>query len=76
MPNDALTWEVTMAGVAVLAVVSLFGIVATIAWIVLVSMGIHREDRHRPRNAPGSLGGVAPGRASRAARHATGVHWA
>jgi hypothetical protein len=76
MPNDVLTWEVTMVGVAVFAVISLSGIITTIAWIAVVSMGIRREDRRHPRNVPGTLGGIAPDRASRAARHATGVHWA
>jgi hypothetical protein len=72
MPNDVLTWEVTMAGVAALALISLFGIVSTVAWIAFVSMGIRREDRCRTRNTPSTLGAIA----SRLARHATGVHWA
>jgi hypothetical protein len=75
MPNDVLTWEVTMTGVAALALISLFGIVSTVAWIAFVSMGIRREDRCREAR-PGTLGKIAPGRASRLARHATGVHWA
>jgi hypothetical protein len=61
-----------MAGVAVLAVISFVGMVASVAWIVCVSLGIRREDR---RSTVATLRGMAPGRASRVARQATGCHW-
>jgi hypothetical protein len=74
MPNDGMSWEATMTGVAVLAVISFIGIVITVAGVAYVSMGIRREDRCATLGAPTSRKGA--GLASRLARQATGMHWA
>jgi hypothetical protein len=58
-----------------LAVISFLGIVALAGWIGSVSLGIHREDHRSRHNTSVSLHGMAPGRASRVARQATGCHW-
>jgi hypothetical protein len=59
----------------VLAVISFLGTVALVGWIGSVSLGIHREDRRNRHDTSVSLHGMAPGRASRVARQATGCHW-
>jgi hypothetical protein len=58
-----------MTGVAVLAVISILGIVSAVFGIAYVSLGIRRDDRRSVLGAPATLG-----RASRIARHATGAH--
>jgi hypothetical protein len=58
-----------MSGAAVLAVISIIGIVVAVTGIAYVSWGIHRDDRRAILGAP-----VALSRASRLARHATGAH--
>jgi len=65
-----------MTGFAVFAVVSFIGIVAAIGWVLVVSVGIRRDDRGAVVNAsPAGLSGVVPGRVARIARQTTGVHW-
>jgi type II secretory pathway pseudopilin PulG len=64
-----MTWEATMTGVAVLAVISILGIVSAVIGIAYVSLGIRRDDRRSVVGAPAALS-----RASRIARHATGAH--
>jgi hypothetical protein len=59
----------------VLAVISFLGIVALVGWIGSVSLGIRREDRRSAHSTSVTLRGIAPGRASRVARHSTGCHW-
>jgi hypothetical protein len=61
-----------VTGFAVLAVVSIIGILVAIGWVTMVSISIRRDDH----------GGVAstspaelPGPVTRMARQATGVHW-
>jgi hypothetical protein len=63
--------EASMAGVAVLAVISFLGIVATVTGILYISVGIQREDRRARRGGPARIS-----RASQVARQATGFHWA
>jgi hypothetical protein len=63
--------EASMAGVAILAVISFLGIVAAFAAVVYISVGIKREDRRARRGGPARIS-----RASQVARQATGFHWA
>jgi|GEM_PF-5610150 len=60
----------------VFATISLFGIVAVLGWVAVVSVGIRRDDRGIVINAP-SVGqiGMVRGRVRRIARQATGFHW-
>jgi hypothetical protein len=58
-----------MAGVAVIALISLLGIVAAFAGVIYISLGIRREDRQGVLGGPDTLT-----RASRIARRSTGVH--
>jgi len=60
-----------MAGVAVLAVISFLGILAALAAVGYISVGIKREDRRVRRGGPAGIS-----RASQVARQATGCHWA
>jgi hypothetical protein len=77
IPNDMVRWRPTMTGFAVLAGISFIGFMAALSWVVLVSIGIRRDD-------PGSVfkassadpNGVVPDRMARIARRSTGVHWA
>jgi hypothetical protein len=75
IPNDRDV-EATMTGFAVLALISLAGIVVTVGWVIVVSLGIRRDDRGSVINASAAdLSGLVPGRAARIARQTTGVHW-
>jgi hypothetical protein len=74
MPNDRDV-EATVAGFAVLAVISFVGIVATIGWVAVVSLGILRDDKGASINVSHvGLGGVVPGKVARIARQSTGFH--
>jgi hypothetical protein len=59
-----------MTGFAILAGISLAGIVAVVGWVLVVSMGIRREDRATLLN----VDGTGPGRIARIARQTTGLH--
>jgi hypothetical protein len=64
-----MTSEATMSGVAVLALISLLGIVAALFAVVYVSHGIRRDDRQGVLGGPHTLT-----RSSRIARQTTGMH--
>jgi hypothetical protein len=68
--------EDTVAGYAVLAGIAIVGIIATLSWVVLVSLGIRRDDRAAMFKASSAgRGGSGPGRVARMSRQSTGVHW-
>lgn len=58
-----------MAGVEVIGLIALIGIAAAFAAVVYISLGIRREERQGVLGGPDKLT-----RASRIARHTTGVH--
>jgi hypothetical protein len=64
-----MAWEATMSGVALLAVISILGILAVITGIGYLSLGILRDDRSGVLGAPAHLS-----RSSRLARQVAGVH--
>lgn len=64
-----------MAGFAVLAGISVIGIVAALTWVTLVSLGIRRDDRGAAFSTRAiGMRGAGHGRAERIARHTTGMH--
>jgi hypothetical protein len=71
MPNEMMNVEASMAGVAIVAVISMLGFVAMFAAVAYISVGIKREDRRAGRGGPAGIS-----RASQVARQATGFHWA
>jgi hypothetical protein len=64
-----------MVGFAVIAVFSLIGIVAVLAWVGVVSVGIRRDDHGAVNSAAVGAYGTRPGPVSRIARQTTGMHW-